>query len=91
MNVNCNMDKAYCIIKYNTINKLEGRILSIEYSFEDIYTVFCKCDFNGDKDLYSIIECDKKYVEYIGMSMRDSDLDFKSGEFNERTLVSGKK
>jgi hypothetical protein len=38
-------------------------------------------------DTFCVIECDKKYVENIGESMRLSDLYYNSGEFKEVIIL----
>lgn len=79
--------QAYLIIYYNETNldKSKGRIL--QYSF-DIKTIKNSFDFicenpNFNKGEYTLISCESKYIEGLGESMRDSDLDFNKHDFNE--------
>lgn len=85
---------CYCIIYYKNSNTNQGRIIYYNSCLTEtnrlfqILTTGSKEYLIRNKGLYNIIKYDKKYTEYLGVSMRDSDLNFISGEFNETILTS---
>lgn len=82
-------NNVYLIIVYT--NNI-GRILCHSESFsrqKEFFDSLTSID-NKNNGLYELIQCDKKYIEFLGMSMRDSDLNFTRGEFDEVVLESKK-